>query len=183
MGAPLFWWRKMVALSYCRYLLLFFTSIQLWIHNWENKTLIWWPQLLEELTGGDGYKHRLQTIPVNTPVFPGSLPYFTPISRPPPVLLFLPGNSHNLYGPNLVIWIITSIFYSKVVQLPDLVWNASPNASPHTIDTIHKFQAICDLNLATYNPSSRRGRLNLASVVEMEGEESGGALAKKKIFV
>ncbi len=78
--------------------------------------------------------------------------YFTPISRPPPVLLFLPGNSRNLYGPNLVIWIITLIFYSKVVQLPDLEWNASPNASHYTIDTIHKFQTICDLNLATYNP-------------------------------
>ncbi len=67
------------------------------------------------------------------PFFSGSLPYFTPISRPPPILVFLPGDSRNLYGPNLVIWIITSIFYSKVVQLLDPVWNASP----HTIDTIH----------------------------------------------
>ncbi len=73
----------------------------------------------------------VQIIPVHT--FPGSLPYFTPISCPPPVLLFLPGNSRNLYGPKLVIWIITSIFYSKVVQLPGPVWNSSL----HTIDTIH----------------------------------------------
>ncbi len=29
-------------------------------HNSENKILIWWPQLLKELTGGDGYKYRFK---------------------------------------------------------------------------------------------------------------------------
>ncbi len=33
-----------------------FTTIQLGIDNWENKILIWWPQLSKELTAGDGYK-------------------------------------------------------------------------------------------------------------------------------
>ncbi len=59
----------------------------------------------------------VNTIPVNTPVFPGSLPYFTSISHPIPFCYF----SRNLYGPNLVIWILESIFYSKVIQLPDMV--------------------------------------------------------------
>ncbi len=31
-----------------------------WQHNSENKILIWWPQLLKELTGGDGYKYRFK---------------------------------------------------------------------------------------------------------------------------
>ncbi len=124
----------------------------------------------------------ITAIPVNTPVFPWSLPYFTPISCTSPVVLFLPRNSRNLYGPNLVIWIITSLFYSKVVQWPDNVWNASP----HTIYTIHisnhscpqtgNLQPSCAVDLCA---RSRRGKLNLASVVEMEGEESGGAPAKK----
>ncbi len=35
-----------------------FTTIQLGIDNWENKILIWWPQLSKELTGGDGYKFK-----------------------------------------------------------------------------------------------------------------------------
>ncbi len=108
----------------------------------------------------------------------------TPIPpQPPPVLLFLPGNSCNLSGPNLFIWIITSLCYSKVVQLSDLVWNTSP----HTINTIHKFQTFCDLKLDNLQPNcavdicsgSRHRKLNLASVVEIEGEESGGAPAKK----
>ncbi len=40
------------------------------------------------------------------------------------------------YGPNLIIWIITSI-YSKVVQLPDLVWNASSSHNRHIQISTH----------------------------------------------
>ncbi len=64
-----------------------------------------------------------------------TLPFHTHLP-PPPILLFLPGNSRNLYGPNLVIWIITSIFYSKVLLLPGLEWNASP----HTIEKYTNFK-------------------------------------------
>ncbi len=77
----------------------------------------------------------------NLPLFISYLSTLFPgvsrISHPSPApFLFcwsFPGNFRNLYGPKLVIWIITSIFYSKVVQLPDPV----RNSSPHTIDTIH----------------------------------------------
>ncbi len=56
MGVPFFWWHKMVALSELLQLPdAIFTTTQLGIDNWENKILIWWPQLLKELTGGDGY--------------------------------------------------------------------------------------------------------------------------------
>ncbi len=55
MGAQ-FWWRKMVALGELLLLpVAIFTTTQLWIDNAENKILIWLPQLLKELTGGDGY--------------------------------------------------------------------------------------------------------------------------------
>ncbi len=70
---------------------------------------------------------------------------------------------------NLVIWIITSIYYSKVVQLPDLVWNASYSHNQHFIQ------------ISTYlwphpgklQPKSAQvlRTLNQASVVEMEGED------------
>ncbi len=36
-----------------------FTTTHLGIDNLENKTPIWWPQLLKELTDGDGYKQGL----------------------------------------------------------------------------------------------------------------------------
>ncbi len=71
MGVPFFWWRKMVAL--CELLPLpdaIFTTTQLGIDNWENKILIWWPQLLKELTGGDGYKYRFKPNAVPSIVFP-----------------------------------------------------------------------------------------------------------------
>lgn len=84
-------------------------------------------------------EHRVQIIPVN----PRSLPYFTTISRCPPILLFLLWNSRNLYGPNVVIWIITSIYYPKVVQLPDLLYETHPT---RVINTSYKFQPICEIN-------------------------------------
>ncbi len=110
-----------------------------------------------------------------SPVFHTHLP-------PPPVLLFLPGNSPNLCGPKLVLWIITSIFYAKVVQLLDPVWKASP----HTIDTIHiskhlwlqpgNLQPSCEVDFCTGKVGSgisgRHGRRRV-----------GGDPAKKKINI
>ncbi len=47
-----------------------FTTIQLGIDNWENKILIWWPQLPKEPTGGDGYKYRFKSNAVPWIFFP-----------------------------------------------------------------------------------------------------------------
>ncbi len=95
-----------------------------------------WPKEDEDLPAC--YQHSVKNTASLMVSYLSTLP-FSPriscISHPssaPSLLLFLPGNSRNLYGPNLVTWILASIFYSKVVQSPDLIWNTSP----HTIDTI-----------------------------------------------
>ncbi len=67
-------------------------------------TTLWAPWTLyftnkQKWEGATSYHGQTYIIPVNTPVFPGSLPYFIHLPPPPPVLLFLPGNSHSLYGP------------------------------------------------------------------------------------
>ncbi len=115
-------------------------------------TTLWAPWTLyftnkQKWDGATSYHGQTYIIPVNTPVFPGSLPYFIHLPPPLPFCYFSRETPIVCMGPDLVIWILESIFYSKVFQLPDLVWNALP----HTIDTIHKFQTICDPNLATCN--------------------------------
>ncbi len=66
-----------------------FTTTHLEIDNSENKILIWWPQLLKELTGGDGYKYRFKpnAVPsifphrsVNAPYVEGNPRWETPLA-------------------------------------------------------------------------------------------------------
>ncbi len=74
--------------------------------------------------------------------------FHTPPPPPPPSrLLFLLGNSHKVYGPNLFMNNHISILFQSC-PVPDL-YGTLPT---HTINTSFKFQPICNLNLATYNP-------------------------------
>ncbi len=66
-----------------------FTTKQLSIHNSENKILIWWPQLLKELTGGDDisiglnqmlYHRFFPTRSVNAPDVEGNPRWETPLA-------------------------------------------------------------------------------------------------------
>ncbi len=49
----------LTALNGCIRWVAIFTSTHLGIDNLENKYW-WWPQLLKELTDGDGYKYRFK---------------------------------------------------------------------------------------------------------------------------
>ncbi len=129
-----------------------------------------------ERSGAEHHTHQHSCFSQESPVFNIHLP-------PLPVLLFLPANSRNLYGPSLVI----SYEYSNQYYIPRLS-SCQILYEMHHLTKSTQYTHFKPFVTSTWQPimsavdfctDSRHGKLDLASVVEMEGEESGGAFSEQ----
>ncbi len=116
--------------------------------------------------------------------FPVSLPYFIHLPPPPSRVCYFSRETPIVcMGPDLVIWILESIFYSRFSSCQILYEKHCLTQSTHTQIPNH-----CDPNLATCNDravdfclqDSRHWILNLPSIVEMEARRVRWLLFLKK---